>query len=108
MRVMTEVIDSRAFSDFFGINSPEQVPNGDTIGRFRNMLVENNLQEKMLGTILAILKEQNLILKKGTIVDSTFIEAPSSTKNKEKSVIVTRILRKKATCGISVTRRISE
>ena len=28
--------------------------------------------------------EEKLILKKGTIVDSTFIEAPSSTKNQEK------------------------
>ena len=28
--------------------------------------------------------EHELILKKGTIVDSTFIDAPSSTKNKEK------------------------
>ncbi len=28
--------------------------------------------------------ERKLVLKKGTIVDSTFIESPSSTKNKEK------------------------
>ena len=33
---------------------------------------------------MALLTERNLILKKGTIVDSTFIEAPSSTKNKDK------------------------
>lgn len=84
MRVMTEVIDSRAFSDFCGINSTEQVPDGDTIGRFRNLLIENHIQEKLFGIVLAVLKERNLILKKGTIVDSTFIEAPSSTKNKNK------------------------
>ena len=30
------------------------------------------------------LQERGLILKKGTIVDSTIIEAPSSTKNAEK------------------------
>lgn len=28
--------------------------------------------------------DRGLILKRGTIVDSTFIESPSSTKNKEK------------------------
>ncbi len=38
MAVMNEVIDSRAFSDFCGIHSPAEVPNGDTIGRFRNIL----------------------------------------------------------------------
>jgi IS5 family transposase len=84
MAVMNEVIDSRAFSDFCGINSPDEVPNGDTIGRFRNILTENGLQEKIFEKVVKILTERNLILKKGTIVDSTFIDAPSSTKNKEK------------------------
>ena len=31
-----------------------------------------------------LIAESGLILKKGTIVDSTFIEAPSSTKNQKK------------------------
>jgi IS5 family transposase len=34
--------------------------------------------------VVEILMERGLILKKGTIVDSTFIESPSSTKNREK------------------------
>lgn len=37
MAVMNEVIDSRAFSNFCGVNSPDEVPDGDTIGRFRNI-----------------------------------------------------------------------
>ncbi len=28
MKAMTEVIDSRAFSDFCGVDSPNQVPDG--------------------------------------------------------------------------------
>jgi hypothetical protein len=43
MKAMTEVIDSRAFSDFCGVDSPNQVPDGDTIGRFRNILVEKGI-----------------------------------------------------------------
>jgi IS5 family transposase len=35
--VASEVIDSRAFSDFCGVDSSNQVPDGDTIGRFRNI-----------------------------------------------------------------------
>ena len=84
MAVMNEVIDSRAFSNFCGINSPSEVPNGDTIGRFRNILTRNGLQEKIFAAVVKILMERKLILKKGTIVDSTFIESPSSTKNREK------------------------
>ena len=79
-----EVIDSRAFSDFCGIESSNQVPNGDTIGRFRNILIQNGIQEKLFQQVVDLLTERKLILKKGTIVDSTLIAAPSSTKNREK------------------------
>ena len=46
MKVMNEVLDSRAFSAFCCINSPDEVPDGDTIGRFRNLLTEHDLQKK--------------------------------------------------------------
>ena len=84
MSVMTEVIDSRAFSQFCGVDSSNQVPDGDTIGRFRNILVKNGIQEKLFSQVVEMLKQKGLILKKGTIVDSTIIAAPTSTKNKEK------------------------
>ena len=84
MRVMTEVIDSRAFSEFCGVTSPDEVPDGDTIGRFRNLLEKNGIQERIFAKVVTILEERKLILKKGTIVDSTLIAAPSSTKNREK------------------------
>ena len=84
MGLMNEIIDSRAFSDFCGVDSSNQVPDGDTIGRFRNLLQNNNLQEKLFVRVIAILKDRKLILKKGTIVDSTIIEAPSSTKNQKR------------------------
>lgn len=84
MKVMNEVIDSRAFTAFCCINSPDEVPDGDTIGRFRNLLTKHDLQKQIFDEIVKILTERDLILKKGTIVDSTFIEAPSSTKNKKK------------------------
>ena len=81
---VSEVVDSRAFSDFCGVESSNQIPNGDTLGRFRNLLIKNNLQEKLFAQVVEMLKAKGLILKKGTIVDSTIISAPSSTKNKEK------------------------
>lgn len=84
MGTMGEVIDSRAFSDFCGVDSSNQVPDGDTIGRFRGLLVEYGLQEKLFTQVVELLQAKGLILKKGTIVDSSIISAPSSTKNKEK------------------------
>ena len=84
MATVGEVIDSRAFSEFCGVDSSNQVPDGDTLGRFRNLLIRNGLQEKLFAQVVRLLTERGLILKKGTIVDSTIIAAPSSTKNKEK------------------------
>lgn len=80
----SEVIDSRAFSEFCGVDSSNQVPSGDTLGRFRNLLIKNGLQEKLFAQVVMLLQARGLILKKGSIVDSTIISAPSSTKNKEK------------------------
>jgi IS5 family transposase len=79
-----EAIDSRAFSEFCGVDSSNQVPDGDTIGRFRNILVRNGLQEKLFAQVIDMLQQKGLLLRKGTIMDSTLIEAPSSTKNRER------------------------
>lgn len=78
---VAEVIDSRAFSEFCGVESSNQVPNGDTLGRFRNLLIRNGIQEKLFTQVVEQLEARGLLLKKGTIVDSTLISAPSSTKN---------------------------
>ena len=83
MQTAEQVIDSRAFSDFCSISSPEEVPDGDTIGRFRNLLIKAGVQEMLFAQVITLLRSKDLILKKGTIVDSTIISAPSSTKNKE-------------------------
>lgn len=81
---VAEVIDSRAFSNFCGVDSSNQVPDGDTLGRFRNLLIRNGIQEKLFAQVVRLLQERGLLLKKGTIVDSTLISAPTSTKNREK------------------------
>ena len=79
-----EIIDSRAFSDFCEVESSNQIPDGDTIGRFRNLLIKNHIHEQFFAVVVKTLTDRGLILKKGTIVDSTIISALSSTKNKEK------------------------
>ena len=81
---VAEVIDSRAFSEFCGVESSNQVPDGDTLGRFRNLLIRNGMQERLFIQVVEQLEARGLLLKKGTIVDSTLISAPSSTKNAKK------------------------
>ena len=66
MATVTEVIDSRAFSDFCGVESSNQVPDGDTLGRFRNILLKNGIQQELF----ELLTQRGLILKRGTTVFS--------------------------------------
>ncbi len=53
--------------------------------KFRRLLVEHELTRKLFDEIGIMLCERGLMMKEGTIVDATIIEAPPSTKNKEKS-----------------------
>jgi len=84
MAIMNEIIDSRSFSLFCGIDSSNQVPDGDTIGRFRALLTKHGLQEQLFENVTDQLLDRGLILMKGTIVDSTIISAPASTKNHDR------------------------
>ncbi len=40
---VAEVMDSRAFSDFCGVDSSNQETDGDTLERFRNLLIRNGI-----------------------------------------------------------------
>jgi len=55
MATVAEVIDSRAFSCFCGVESSNQIPDGDTLGRFRNLLIRNELQEKIFDQVVELL-----------------------------------------------------
>ena len=55
MATVAEVIDSRAFSDFCGVESSNQVPDGDTLGRFRNILLKNGIQQELFAQVVKFL-----------------------------------------------------
>ena len=79
MGTVAEVIDSRAFSEFCGVDSSNQVPDGDTLGRFRHILEESGIQQKLFAEVVQRLTEKGLMLKKGTIVDFTIIMSTEET-----------------------------
>ena len=106
MATVAEVIDSRAFSDFCGVESSNQVPDGDTLGRFRNILMRNGIQQELFAQVVELLMQRGLILKRGTIVDSIFIEASSSTKNEKKERDPEAHSAKKAMYGTSAIKHI--
>ena len=62
----------------------EPAPDETTICKFRHVLEENDLGERLFHLVNEYLTENGLLVSNGTIVDATLIEAPTSTKNKEK------------------------
>jgi IS5 family transposase len=77
--------DSRAMRLFVGIDlGNEPVPDETTICNFRHLMERNNLGDELFRLVNVYLAENGMKLNRGTIVDATIINAPSSTKNKEK------------------------
>ena len=77
--------DSRAMRLFVGIDlGQEPVPDETTICNFRHLMERNNLGDELFRLVNVHLAENGMKVNRGTIVDATIINAPSSTKNKEK------------------------
>ena len=78
--------DSESMRRFARVELGEDtVPDESTILRFRHLLEQHQLTEQIFDAVRALLEDQRLLLKAGTIVDATIIAAPSSTKNKTKT-----------------------
>ena len=76
--------DSESMRRFAGIELAEDaVPDESTILRFRRLLELHQLSQRIFAQIRTLLEDKRLLLKSGTIVDATIIEAPTSTKNVE-------------------------
>ncbi len=61
-----------------------RIPDESTILQFRHLLEKHQLTESIFAEINAHLRDKGLLLREGTLVDATIIDAPSSTKNKER------------------------
>jgi transposase, IS5 family len=78
--------DSVSMRRFVGIDlGAEAVPDETTICKFRHLLEEHHLGDKMFAAVNAHLAASGLRVSRGTMVDATIISAPSSTKNRDKA-----------------------
>jgi IS5 family transposase len=78
--------ESRSMCRFVGIDlGREPVPDETTILNFRHLLERHELGDQLFQSVGEYLQTQGMKIANGTIVDASIINAPSSTKNKEKS-----------------------
>lgn len=74
--------DSESMRRFVGLElSEDAIPDETTILRFRHLLEQHQLTERLFDAVRGLLEAKGLLLKAGTIVDATILSAPSSTKN---------------------------
>lgn len=81
------IYDSYAMKKFMGISflDNEQTPDATTLCKFRKILNDNDLQNKIFNQVQQLLASNGMLVTGGTIVDATIIEASSSKKNKDNS-----------------------
>ena len=61
------------------------IPDETTILNFRHLLERHNLTRQIFEKTRRYLSDKGLLLSEGTIVDATIINAPSSTKNQDRT-----------------------
>ncbi len=78
--------DVPLYRHFAGLDAGvERLPDETTILRFRHFLESFELAGEILAAVNAHLADRGLMLREGTAVDATLIQAPSSTKNQDKT-----------------------
>lgn len=66
--------DRLSFRRFAGLAITDEVPDHTTICRFRNLLIERGLLEKLFAELDKQMEKAGVILKRGTMLDATVIE----------------------------------
>jgi transposase, IS5 family len=78
-RELEEALDDRlSFRRFVGLSLEEPVPDHTVLNRFRNRLVSEGLLERLFAELDRQLEAAGVILKRGTMLDATLIEAVSA------------------------------
>jgi transposase, IS5 family len=77
--------DSESMRRFVGIDLGEDViPDESTILKFRHLLERHDLTEALFAEVTALLDGKGILVRTGTIVDATIINAPRSLKNQQR------------------------
>lgn len=83
-RELEEALGDRlSFKRFVGLSLEDATPDHTVLNRFRNQLVEQGLLEKLFGELDRQLENAGVILKRGTMLDATLIQAVSAPPKEE-------------------------
>ena len=76
--------DRLSFKRFAGLSLEDAAPDHTVLNRFRNQLAQQGLLEKLFGELDRQLENAGLILKRGTMLDATLIQAVSAPPKEDR------------------------
>lgn len=77
-RELEEALGDRlSFRRFAGLGLEEAIPDHTVLNRFRNLLIAEGLLDELFGELDRQLEKAGVMLKRGTMLDATLIEAVS-------------------------------
>ena len=84
-RELEEALSDRlSFKRFVGLSLEDATPDHTVLNRFRNQLIEQGLLDKLFGELDRQLENAGVILKRGTMLDATLIQAVSAPPTEER------------------------
>lgn len=82
---MEEALGDRlSFRRFAGVGLEEAVPDHSTISRFRTLLAQRGLADRLFEEVTRQIEAKGLVIKTGTIIDATAIDAAAAEPPKQK------------------------
>ncbi|MHC4351155.1 MAG: IS5 family transposase [Planctomycetota bacterium] len=79
------LLDRLSFRRFIGLRTEDKTPNETTFVVFRKCLCQHGHTATLFDKTVKILKQRGVILKEGTCVDATIIEAPRGRKRSDRT-----------------------
>jgi IS5 family transposase len=76
------VADRISFRRFVGLSFEDSVPDETSMVRFRKRLIAAGYKDEFLEEVNRQLKQQNLIVRKATIIDATLVDSPTQRPSK--------------------------
>jgi len=80
--------DRLSVQNFLAITLADDVPDEKTVWAFRNTLSQAGVVEPLFDRFTAHLREQGLILNRGSILDASFVDVPCQRNSREENATI--------------------
>lgn len=80
--------DRLSVQNFLAITLADDVPDEKTVWAFRNTLSQAGVVEPLFDRFTAHLREQRLILNRGSILDASFVDVPRQRNSREENATI--------------------